>query len=168
VTCQHDAVPSVATIGVYCFTAQTFLDALRQADVSLLLDVRQRRGVRGPQFSWANSARLQALLSEAEIGYRHHPELAPTTDLRHVQYREDDRLGVGKRNREILAPEYARRYVTEILDRASLEPVVAELPAVGIAALFCVECAAAACHRSLVANRLAERFGLSVTHLQPG
>jgi uncharacterized protein (DUF488 family) len=160
-------VPSVATIGVYCFTAQTFLDALRRADVSLLLDVRQRRGVRGPQFSWANSARLQALLTEAKIGYHHHPELAPTTDLRHVQYREDDRMGVGKRNREVLAPEYARRYVTEILDRASLEPVVAELPAEGIAALFCVECAATACHRSLVANRLAERFGLTVTHLRP-
>ncbi len=32
----------VATIGVYGFTAATFLDALRRSDVRLLLDVRQR------------------------------------------------------------------------------------------------------------------------------
>ncbi len=159
---------SIATIGVYCYSAETFLETLRAGGVTLLLDVRQRRGVRGPQFAWANSRRLQALLADAGIAYRHHPELAPTTELRHLQYREDDRVGVGKRSRERLAPEYARRYLAEILDRAPLEPVVAELPPAGIAALFCVECQAAACHRSLVAERLQERFGLSVTHLVPG
>ncbi len=158
---------SIATVGVYCYDADTFLETLRRGDVTLLLDVRQRRGVRGPRFAWANSRRLQALLANAGIAYRHHPELAPTTELRHLQYREDDRLGVGKRSRQRLAPEYTRRYTAEILDRAPLEPVVAELPGTGIAALFCVECEAAACHRSLVAQRLAQRFGLTVIDLQP-
>jgi uncharacterized protein (DUF488 family) len=161
-----DRVPAVATIGVYCFTAETFVDTLRRAGVTLVLDVRQRRGVRGPQFSWANAKRLQALLAGAGVGYRHHLELAPTTELRQLQYGEDDRLGVGKRSREVLASEYARRYVAEILDRAPLEDVLNELPADGIAALMCVECAPAACHRSLVADRLAERHGLSVIHLR--
>jgi hypothetical protein len=45
----------------------------------------------------------------------HHPELAPTTELRQLQYREDDRRGIGKRSRRELAPEYARRYIAEIL-----------------------------------------------------
>ena len=44
------------------------------------------------------------LLADARIGYEHHPELAPDTELRHLQYREDDREGVGKRSRVRLAP----------------------------------------------------------------
>jgi uncharacterized protein (DUF488 family) len=159
--------PAIATIGVYCFTAQTFIETLRAANVRLLVDVRQRRGVRGPQFSWANAQRLQALLAEASIAYSHHLELAPTTELRHLQYREDDRNKVGKRSREVLAPEYASRYTEQILDRAPLRALVDEIRSGGPAALFCVECAAAACHRSLVAARLAERYGLVVTHLGP-
>lgn len=88
----------LATIGVYGFDGDSFLERLRQADVRLLFDVRQRRGVRGPDYAWANSLRLQAALAEAGIGYRHHRELAPTTELRHLQYAEDDRQGVGKRS----------------------------------------------------------------------
>jgi uncharacterized protein (DUF488 family) len=160
-------VPSIATIGVYCFSAETFLETLARADVRLLIDVRQRRGVRGPQFAWANARRLQASLAAAGIDYSHHRELAPTSELRQLQYREDDRAGVGKRSREVLAAEYVARYVNEILDPAPLEPLLAELPASGRAALFCVECAAAACHRSLLAARLGERYGLSVVHLEP-
>ena len=114
-------MPIVATIGVYGFTAQEFLDRLREADVGVLLDVRQRRGVRGSEYAWANSARLQAALAAADIEYRHHKELAPTTELRRLQYREDDRQGVGKRSRTELAPEYRARYIAEILDAADLD-----------------------------------------------
>jgi hypothetical protein len=57
--------------------------------------------------------------------YGHRPELAPTTELRRLQYREDDRPGVGKRSRLELAPRYRERYTREILDPAGLEPVVA-------------------------------------------
>jgi uncharacterized protein (DUF488 family) len=157
----------LATIGVYGFTLEEFLRSLRKADVRLVLDVRQRRGVRGPQYAWANSKRLQAALADAGIGYQHHPELAPTTELRQLQYREDDRLGVGKRSRDELAPEYRERYTKEILDRADLDAVVAELGDAGAGALLCVERDPEACHRSLVADRIAADFGLPVTHLRP-
>jgi uncharacterized protein (DUF488 family) len=155
----------LATVGVYRFTVDEFLDTLREADVRLLLDVRQRRGVRGPQYAWANAQRLQAALAEAGIGYRHHPELAPTTELRQLQYREDDRLGVGKRSRAELAPEYRRRYLSEILDRADLGELVAELPDEGAGALFCVERDPEACHRSLIAERIGAEYGVRVVHL---
>lgn len=157
----------LATIGVYGFTLEEFLRSLREADVRLVLDVRQRRGVRGPQYAWANSKRLQAALEEAGIDYQHHPELAPTTGLRQLQYREDDRLGVGKRSREQLAPEYRERYTREILDRADLDAVVAELPEAGASALLCVERDPEACHRSLIADRLAAEYHVAVTHLRP-
>jgi uncharacterized protein (DUF488 family) len=158
--------PSVATIGVYGYTVDAFLDALAAARVGLLLDVRQRRGVRGPEYAWANSQRLQAALADAGIEYQHHKELAPTTELRHVQYREDDRLGVGKRSRAELAPEYHDRYIREILNHVDLAPIVAEMPADSTTALFCVEHDPEACHRSLVAARLAAEYGLTVTHLR--
>ncbi len=155
------------TIGVYGFDAESFLQRLRQADVRLLLDVRQRRGVRGPDYSWANSARLQRALAVADIGYRHVKELAPTTELRQLQYREDDRRGVGKRNRIALAPAYAERYTREILDPFDLGALVAELPGDTVTALLCVERDPEACHRSLVAERLRTEHGLPVTHLRP-
>ena len=161
-------MPRVATIGVYEFDASRFVDALDAANVTKVMDIRQRRGVRGSQYAWANSQRLQALLAEAGIGYEYHPELAPDTELRHLQYRDDDRQGVGKRSRVRLAPEYIRRYTEEILDLVPLEPFVRQLPVHGIGALMCVEATAQACHRSLVAARLADRFGFEVVNLEPG
>ena len=157
----------MVTIGVYGFDGESFLQRLRQADVRLLLDVRQRRGVRGPDYAWANSARLQRALAAADIGYRHVKELAPTTELRQLQYREDDRQGVGKRNRIVLAPEYVERYTREILDPFDLAAMVSELPGSGTAALLCVERDPEACHRSLVAARLRTEYGLPVTDLRP-
>jgi uncharacterized protein (DUF488 family) len=135
--------------------------------VRLLLDVRQRRGVRGPAYAWANAKRLEAALAEAGIEYRHHPELAPTTELRQLQYAEDDRQGVGKRSRVELSEAYRERYLAEILARADPDALVAELPETGTATLFCVERDPEACHRSLIAERLAREHGLSVTHLRP-
>jgi uncharacterized protein (DUF488 family) len=161
-------VAELATIGVYGWTLEAFLDALHAAHVALLIDVRQRRGVRGREYSWANAKRLQAALGDARVAYSHHKELAPTTELRQVQYREDDRLGVGKRSRSELAPEYRERYLHEIVERADLDALVAELPPDGRAALFCVERDPQACHRSLVAERLAGEYVLAVLHLVPG
>lgn len=155
------------TIGVYGFDARSFRSELERADVRLLLDVRQRRGVRGASYAWANSVRLQAMLAEAGIAYRHHVQLAPTTELRQLQYAEDAPQGVGKRTRHELAAAYVSRYTAEILDRADLEDVVSELPGSGTAALFCVERDPEACHRSLVAQRLVERYELTVEHLRP-
>jgi uncharacterized protein (DUF488 family) len=160
-------VAAIATIGVYGWTLDAFLTALRDAGATQLLDVRQRRGVRGREYSWANARRLQAALAAAGIEYRHHLELAPTTELRQLQYAEDARQGVGKRSRERLAPEYATRYVREILDEAELEPIVAAMPGDGVAALLCVERDPEACHRSLVAERLEREHGLDVRHLTP-
>jgi uncharacterized protein (DUF488 family) len=161
-------VRTVATIGVYGFTAQTFLQRLRAAEVGLVLDVRRRRGVRGSEYAWANSARLQAALADAGLRYRHHKELAPTTELRRLQYREDDRQGVGKRSRTQLAPEYRERYIREILDRADLAAMVAALPIERPAALLCVERDPDACHRSLIADRLAAEYGVRIEPLTPG
>jgi uncharacterized protein (DUF488 family) len=157
----------MVTIGVYGFDCDSFLQRLRDANVRLLLDVRQRRGVRGPEYAWANSLRLQAALGQTGIAYEHHLELAPTTELRHLQYAEDDRQGVGKRSRRELATEYIRRYTTEVLDSADLTPIVSALPSRGTAALLCVERDPEACHRSLIAQRMIEQHAVTIEHLRP-
>ena len=158
----------MVTIGVYGFAAEAFLEKLTSGGVGLLLDLRQRRGVRGPDYSWANSERLQRALTVADVSYRHVKELAPTTDLRQLQYREDNRQGVGKRNRIALAPEYSERYTREILHPFDLGALMAELPSDSVTALLCVERDPEACHRSLVAARLRAEYGLPVTDLRPG
>jgi uncharacterized protein (DUF488 family) len=160
-------VRRVATIGVYESDLDSFLAALRAEDVALLLDVRQRRGVRGREYAWANAQRLEAALHDAGIDYRHHKELAPTTELRHVQYTEDERLGVGKRSRRELAPEYAERYRREILDHVDLHPIVESMPEGRTTALLCVERDPEACHRSLVAAEMRAACGVEVVHLYP-
>jgi uncharacterized protein (DUF488 family) len=157
---------TIVTIGVYGFDRDRFLDALAGAGVNLLLDVRQRRGVRGSEYAWANSARLQAALAQAGLDYAHLKELAPTTEMRQLQYREDERLGEGKRNRTALAPAYAERYLAEILDRVDLDPIVRWIGR-RPAALLCVERDPEACHRWLIAERLRRDHGFEVEHLRP-
>ncbi|HEV7563190.1 MAG TPA: DUF488 domain-containing protein [Solirubrobacterales bacterium] len=157
---------TIATIGVYGFDRDSFLEALAGAKIGLVLDVRQRRGVRGSEYAWANARRLEAALGEAGIRYSHLPELAPTTELREAQYREDARRGEGKRSRTVLAPEYVQRYEEEILDRVDLGPIVRFIGS-SRAALLCVERDPEACHRSLIGARLAGDWGFEVEHLRP-
>jgi uncharacterized protein (DUF488 family) len=156
----------IATIGVYGADVGSFLAALRDAGVDLVLDVRQRRGVRGAEYAWANARRLEASLREAGIVYQHLPELAPTTSMREAQYEADAARGEGKRSRTVLAPVYVERYTEEVLEPADLDPLVRFIGS-STAALLCVERDAAACHRSLIAARLAREYGARIVNLRP-
>ena len=159
---------TIATVGVYESRLDDFLDKLRRHRVATVIDVRQRRGVRGREYAWANSLRLQAALQKAGIGYQHVPELAPTTELRQLQYREDDRLKVGKRSRVELSEEYRRRYLHEVLDQGDLGAFLESLPDEATSALLCVERDARACHRSLIAARLHAQYDVPIVNLVPG
>ena len=156
----------LATIGVYGFDGPSFIRALQGARISLLLDVRQRRGVRGSEYAWANARRLEAALAEAGIAYSHLPELAPTTEMRQLQYREDEKRGEGKRSRTELAPEYVHQYTEQVLEQVDLGPIVSWVGSKR-ATLLCVERDPEACHRSLIAERLSREFGFEIEHLKP-
>jgi len=158
-------VRTIATVGVYHSSLDDFLAKLKRHRVAIVVDVRQRRGVRGREYAWANSLRLQAALEQAGIQYRHLPELAPTTELRQLQYREDDRLKVGKRSRVELSEEYRRRYLNEVLAHVDLGAVLESLPEETTSALLCVERDAQACHRSLIAARLHAQDGVPILDL---
>lgn len=160
-------VQRVVTIGVYGFTADGFMAALESAGVDVLVDVRQRRGVRGSEYAWANSQRLQAALAAANIAYLHVKELAPTTEIRASQYAADAATGEGKRSRTELSDGFKRAYVEQILAAVDLEAALADVPASATGALLCVEREPRACHRSLIADRLTATYGVEVEHLLP-
>ena len=160
------AVKRICTVGVYGADLEAFLATLREAKVDLLLDVRQRRGVRGHEYAWANAKRLEAELREAGIVYQHLPELAPTTSMREAQYEADAERGEGKRSRTVISQVYAERYTEEILEPVDLDPLVRFIGR-STAALFCVERDAVACHRSLIAARLAREYGSRIENLRP-
>lgn len=161
-------MPEFVTLGAYGWDAERFFGALVAAGVDTFCDLRARRGVRGPDYTFANSQRLQARLAELGIRYLHRPDLAPSAATRAAQADADAATHTAKRLRAVLSPAFVEAYRRERLDRFDSAAFVADLgPEVHVVALFCVEREPAACHRALLADRLAHDLGARVRHLMP-
>lgn len=145
----------IVTIGVYGFTAETFFDALVAENVDVFCDLRARRGVRGRAYAFANAQRLQAQLATIGIPYEHFPELAPTAAIRSAQHAIDRAAGVAKRERGELDPSFIAGYLSILATPTATAAIERIAARASIPALFCVERLPSACHRSLVAERLA-------------
>jgi uncharacterized protein (DUF488 family) len=159
-------VTDVLTIGAYGWSADAWFAALRDAGAATLCDVRRRRGVRGPEYAFANSARLQARLADEGVAYVHRPELSPSAEVREAQAALDATHGIARRARTELSPAFVAAYERECLTGFDADAFLAEVGAAGPVCLFCVEREPAACHRSLLAARLGEA-GARVSHLLP-
>ena len=155
------------TIGVYGSTANSYFQKLKDSTIDTFLDIRLRRGVRGSKYAYVNSKRLQASLSEMNIEYRHILDLAPTKEIRELQYEADKQLGVAKRTRNELGQVFRSAYKERILDHFDLYSLIKYLEEDGAknVVLFCVEEAPRACHRSIVTDRIEQEFGLKAQHL---
>lgn len=158
----------LATIGAYGFSEGRFFDALRRVGVDTFVDIRQRRGVRGSEYAFVNSTRLQDKLAEIGIRYVHELDLAPTAEIRQVQRDADAASETSKRDRSRLSPEFASAYRQARLSRytwSDLERVIgteAKVPC-----LFCVEGRPEACHRSLVVEHLLRERAFPVENITP-
>jgi hypothetical protein len=159
----------IVTIGGYGFSEQTFLGALGKAGVDAFVDIRQRRGMRGPKYAFLNSSRLQSLLAATGIRYIHALDLAPTASVRDAQKDEDRAAGIAKRDRTLLSPAFVQKYRSEILATFRPEGLQRSLNGANAVAFFCVEGQPCACHRSLAAEYLLQVFGSEqpVEHLRP-
>jgi uncharacterized protein (DUF488 family) len=160
----------IITIGVYGYSEAAFFDALQQAGVDTFCDIRWRRGVRGAEYAFANRARLQKRLTELGIRYLHFRELAPTPALRQRQAEADKAEGTTKRKRSALGEVFIAAYREERLSSFESGKFVEQLGTEArTVALFCVEREPAACHRSLLAERLQQELGAQckVIHLTP-
>lgn len=158
----------VVTIGAYGFTERAFFDALVAAQVDTFCDIRQRRGVRGSEYAFVNSARLQAKLRDLGIRYVHARGLAPSQETRDRQREADAAEGTTKRGRAALGDAFKESYRSERLSTFCAADFLEQLGGqTRVVALFCVERAPGACHRSLVAEHLHSELGLPVEHLVP-
>ena len=159
----------IVTIGVYGFCEEAFFEKVRAAGVDVFCDIRWRRGVRGREYAFANSGRLQKRLAELGIRYLHFRELAPTPELRKRQTDADKAAGVQKRERSVLGETFIAGYREAMSGFDSRKFLEALGQPSRVAAFFCVERDPAACHRSLLAERLQKELGpeIEITHLTP-
>ena len=155
------------TIGAYNSTENDFFSKLINNHIDTFCDIRQRRGVRGAKYAFVNSRRLQEKLIELGINYIYNQELAPTNDIRELQKSADQQNKETKRERMKLGECFSNEYKSRILDGFDFEGFIKNLN-IGEAhriVLFCVEEHADACHRSIVAQQLKEKYSYNINHL---
>jgi uncharacterized protein (DUF488 family) len=145
----------VTTIGYEGTTVAQFLDALREASVRLVVDIRAVASSRRPGFS---KTRLAANLEEAGIGYVH---------LRGLGTPADGRAAARAGKHEEMRRVFAQHLTTEdaLTDMERLVELVAGGQRL---ALLCFEADARHCHRRLVAQALSARMAIEVRDLVPG
>lgn len=144
------------TIGVYGTSQSDFFTKLINTKIDLFCDIRQRRGVRGREYSYVNSTKLQKKLTELNIHYLHIKELAPTKEIREKQKQHDHNIGILKKDRNILGDKFIFEYNQNIInnfDFNNLTNYIKENNFFNVV-FFCVEEKAKACHRSLVASQI--------------
>jgi uncharacterized protein (DUF488 family) len=139
----------ILTIGYEGSSLECFLQTLKAAGVSLLLDVRELPLSRRKGFS---KTQLSQALAEAGIDYQHERAFGAPRHIRHRLRADGD-----------LARYFAdfREYL--VTQRATLDLLART--AHGVVALLCYERNPAECHRSVVAAALARRTGTTVEHL---
>ena len=154
------------TIGVYNSTEDEYFKKLTDNNIDTFCDIRQIRGVRGAKYSFVNSNRLQSKLNDLKIKYFHITGLAPTSELRALQKKDDASKGELQRSRSSIGVEFIKAYTDLILSKFDINAFVSELKGNGAkrVVLFCVEENPEACHRSIVAKEL-EKLGHKTKHL---
>jgi uncharacterized protein (DUF488 family) len=155
----------IVTIGVYGFEAETFRAAVARSGIDLFVDTRRRRGVRGSQYAFANSQRLQALLAGLGIPYVHRIDLAAPEAALKGQDAADRAAGIARHDRDRLTDAFREMYQRDVLDVLDSQALMAGLGNPGAPLFFCVEGNPAACHRSLLAAHLARDLGGTVEHI---
>lgn len=154
------------TIGVYNSKEEDFFGKLMKNGIDTFADIRQRRGVRGAQYSFVNSRRLQQKLLEIGIGYEHLRGLSPTPEIRLIQKNSDNQQKKTNKDRTKLSGAFVQAFKTEILKKFDFDCYLHRLEKQGAKkiVLFCVEEHPEACHRSIVAEKL-KKSGYNIAHL---
>lgn len=160
--------PEFLTIGVYGASEADFFQALVAAEVDTFCDIRLRRGMRGSKYAFANSTYLQEKLQMLGITYVHCKNLAPPKEIRQKQGEADRESKTKKRERRTLSQTFIEMYQATCLADFEAEAFAQSFgPETRRVVLFCVEREPEACHRSLVADKLAGDLKIEVKHLLP-
>jgi uncharacterized protein (DUF488 family) len=144
--------PDLLTIGYEGCVIDDVLAELREAQVSLLIDVRAVAASRKPGFS---KRQLAAGLDQAGIGYIHL-----------------QRLGTPKPGRDAVRAGHPERMVPIFnahMDTTEAQLALAEAKALAVerrCCLLCFERDHRHCHRHLVADMIVTETGQAVQHLE--
>lgn len=162
---------TIITCGVYGFTATAFEQAIAAANPDVFVDIRRRRGVRGAEYSFANSLRLQGMLARHGIRYVHAIDVASSEAAMKREGVLDKQAGIARHDRDRLSDEFVREYQHDVLDRFDARGFVDALTEDGVVPqrllLFCVERTPAACHRGLLAEEIHRQLGWERVDLVP-
>ena len=148
--------PAIYTIGVYGSSEKEFFQKLTDHGIDSFCDIRLRRAVRGSQYAFANSQRLQGKLADLSIKYFHETGLAPTIEIIKLQDKFDKDHRIQRRKREELTDVFKTAYKNKILSKFDIRQFIEQLQKSGTKkmVLFCVEKLPNACHRSLVTDKV--------------
>lgn len=135
------------TIGYAGHTLDSFVRALRANRISILLDVRMTPISRKKGFS---KRALHRALAEAGINYFHFRPLGSPAELRHNLWADKN------------YDAFFSAFRIYLRDQKQSVSEAAELVSEGNACLMCVEKRPNECHRSVVADAIAEKLGHDV------
>lgn len=144
----------IYTIGGYGHTEESFLKTIKENNIDVFIDIRQRRGMRGSTYSFLNAKKLEYNISKIGVTYLYLKNLAPTNEIRDCQKAADQKLGTTKRHRDTLSREFIHAYEKKILSHEDKESILKALSAHKNICFFCVERHHEACHRSVLADWL--------------
>ena len=147
----------VTATGVYGNNEAEFFQKLMDEKITLFVDVRQRRGMRGSKYAFVNSTYLQDKLSELGIQYIHIKELAPTNEIREAQKQNDLLTNQTKQKRECLGDKFIALYKEKILNYFDFQNFISHFHSEKIV-FFCVEQHCDACHRKLIVDKLKQEY----------
>jgi uncharacterized protein (DUF488 family) len=148
------AARRIFTIGYEQSRPESVLDALKKAKVQILIDTRAVAASRKPGFS---KSALAASLNEAGIVYVHLKKLGTPADGRAAA-----RAG----RMEALWRIYDKHLTTHDAIEA-MDELLAIVASGKRVCLLCFERDPAHCHRSRIAELVAERTGVGVDNLMP-
>ena len=164
---MSDTIQAIYTIGVYDSTEDSFFSTLTDAGITVFCDVRARRGLRGKRYAYANSTYLQVKLNELDIRYRYFLELSPSKAAREAEMNHAKKEKIPFRQRTQLTDTYIQAYQSDILANFNASAFISEFDTDNKIVLFCVEGTPTACHRSLLAQAIADELNIEVKHLIP-
>jgi hypothetical protein len=142
--------PTLYTVGYGGLSLETFLPRLVAQRIQVLLDVRQRAWSANPGFVQET---LRRAVEGRGITYRHRPELGGAPELRAQLKATGDWQA------------FRAAYETVLVAQEALEQQIAAYARTHRVCLLCGERDPARCHRSLLAERLADLAGLTIEHL---
>ena len=146
-------VYTIYTIGFTKKSAEKFFNFLQSHHITCLVDIRLHPG--GQLAGFTKQDDLAFFLSRLlSCAYKHLPELAPTDEIL-TGYRTDKNWQHYVQRFEALMDE---RHIPDALDRQLFETQAC--------CLLCSEATPEQCHRRLVAERMAQRWGnVAIIHI---